>query len=86
MPRQVRIPLFDLISSLSDTSDMINPSVANHHLQVAYIAHSIGEELALPAEDLRHLVIAGALHDIGAFSLQERMDIQTFEVDNPALH
>lgn len=86
MSKLVQIPLFDLISSLSDTADMISPAVANHHLQVAYIAHCIGAEMNLSEPELRDLVIAGALHDIGAFSLQERTDLLNFEVNCPEQH
>ena len=35
---QFRIPLFDLVMSLSSAIDLISPDLVRHHKQVAYIA------------------------------------------------
>lgn len=58
---------------------MIYPSLVNHHMQVAYIAFCISEELGLPVETSNDLVLAGALHDIGALSMKDRLGALTFE-------
>ncbi|MBI4556340.1 MAG: HD domain-containing protein [Candidatus Hydrogenedentes bacterium] len=76
---ELRIDLFDLISSLARVVDLMSPAVANHHMQVGYLAFRIAEELKLPMDDRRRLALAGMLHDIGAFSLQQRQDILRFE-------
>ena len=86
MIKEPRISLFDLIMNLSDAMDLISPFLVNHHKQVAYIAFSIGEELALPVEQKNELILAGASHDIGAFSLKERMDLLQFEVKDTYTH
>jgi len=49
----------------------VSPALVDHHKQVAYIASCIGEELGLPLEKQKDLILAGALHDIGALSLAE---------------
>lgn len=86
MIKQPKIHLFDFILSLSEAIDLISPLVTNHHFKVAYIAYMIGAELQLPPENLNDLVLAGALHDIGAISLKERLDALQFELENPYQH
>jgi HD-GYP domain-containing protein (c-di-GMP phosphodiesterase class II) len=81
---QIRVA--DLVACLSDAMDFISPAVVNHHKQVSYIAFSIGTEMGLPQARQKELVLAGSLHDAGAFSLKERMDTLAFEMRNPHRH
>ena len=80
------VQLIDLIMCLSDAMDFIDPVVVDHHKQVAYIAYNIGAELGLSPHELKQLILAGTLHDIGAFSLRERRDTLAFEVTSPHGH
>jgi HD-GYP domain-containing protein (c-di-GMP phosphodiesterase class II) len=66
--------------------DLISPVVANHHKQVAYIAFQLGSELGMTMHQKKDLIMAGALHDIGAFSLRERIDSLDFEAANLHKH
>lgn len=75
----INVSLWDLISPISRTIDMMAPALAEHHMRVAYLAMRLGEELHLPQQTLLNLAIAGALHDIGAFSVKNRLDLMTFE-------
>lgn len=86
MITEPQIPLFNLILAVSYAMDLINPNVVDHHSKVAYIAASIGKEMNLDQDERNRLIIAGLLHDIGAFSLKERLDIMRFEMDNPSHH
>ncbi len=86
MSRDSKIGLFDLVACLSDAMDFIDPAVVSHHKQVASIACGIGQEMGLPPAAQQEIVLAGALHDIGAFSLKERKDILAFEIENPHPH
>ena len=83
---ELEIRLIDLIMSISDFVDLVSPRLENHHKQVSYIAYSIGKEMSLPEDELVELFIAGALHDIGAFSLKSRLDVLDFELRNPHHH
>jgi HD-GYP domain-containing protein (c-di-GMP phosphodiesterase class II) len=78
--------LFDLAMALSEVMDMVSPLVADHQKRAAYVAVRLAEELNMPADKLRELILAGLVHDIGAFSLQERLDLLDFEFDNPRAH
>jgi len=66
--------------------DLMDPAIVNHHKQVAYIAYHIGEALGLAPELRRELLMAGALHDIGAFSLKDKLEALSFELENPHKH
>ncbi len=69
----ISISMYDLLICLTNAGDLISPEVSNHHQQVAYLAFKIGEQLDLPLEEQKDLMVAGLLHDIGAFSLDERL-------------
>ncbi|MBM4055735.1 MAG: HD domain-containing protein [Planctomycetes bacterium] len=86
MAKEARISLFDLTTGLSETVDLVNPALVNHHMQVAYIAFSLSEELNLSMEEKSDLVLAGALHDIGCYCLAERIDLLKFEAEIPHEH
>lgn len=75
-----------MVLSLSGAVDLVNPKVVDHHKRVAYIAVSIAEAMGLPAPDRNDIFIAAALHDIGALSLQERLDTIEFEIQYPHRH
>jgi HD-GYP domain-containing protein (c-di-GMP phosphodiesterase class II) len=83
---KLRVDMFDLVASIARIVDMMSPAVGSHHMQVAYLAHRLGEELKLSDDERFELLIAGALHDIGAFSLKDRIDLLEFEDTEPGEH
>ncbi len=86
MLTDLEIPLFSLVRCISKALDLVSPTLANHHYRVAYIAHGLGMESGLETKKLYELAIAGALHDVGAFSLREKLHIMAFEMENPHYH
>lgn len=84
--KDFHIPLFDLITCMSDVIDMVNPDLVNHHTMVGYIAYLIGIQMDLPERQRYDLLLAGKLHDIGALSCRERIETLKFEVTNPHRH
>ncbi|MCK8824924.1 HD-GYP domain-containing protein [Fuchsiella alkaliacetigena] len=75
------VSLMDMVMCLSDAMDLISSTVNGHHQRVAYIAGKLAEELKIPKRKREHLILASALHDVGALSLQERLDTLNFELD-----
>ena len=69
------INIYDLLICISKAGDLINKELENHHQQVAYLAYKIAEQLGLPISDKKDLIIAGLLHDIGALSINERLEL-----------
>lgn len=75
---------FDMILCLNDATDMVSPAVAGHQLRVAYIASRLAAELGLSQDAQNDVLTAGALHDIGALSLKEKLG--TLQFDGRDLH
>jgi HD-GYP domain-containing protein (c-di-GMP phosphodiesterase class II) len=86
MIKDPQLTLFDLAICLSDACDLVSPSLGNHHKQVAYMASRIGAEMGLDDDAQKDLVLAGAVHDIGALSLSERLDNLRFETTHVNVH
>jgi HD-GYP domain-containing protein (c-di-GMP phosphodiesterase class II) len=73
------ISIFDFVNAISETADLLSPLLNNHHKIVANLAGSIALEMNLPNAEIQHIVLAAMLHDIGAFTLEERLNIMSFE-------
>lgn len=83
---KLRINIFDMVASIVRLIYLMNPVIGEHHLRVAYLVYRLGEELNLSNERKFALFTAGALHDIGALSLNGRSDRLEFERNNPDEH
>lgn len=86
MIKELRVSLFDVVMCLSDAIDLISQVLVDHHKRVSYIAFNIATEIGLCAEEQNNLVFAGLLHDSGALSLKERLDLLRFEAENSYRH
>lgn len=86
MYQRPQIKLIDLVTCLSQAVDLVSPMVVNHHYQVAYICLRLGQALDLPQKQCNDLVMAGALHDIGGLTLEERLICLDFEVADAGNH
>ncbi|MFA6147058.1 MAG: HD domain-containing phosphohydrolase [bacterium] len=84
--RNIPVNLWNLVSPLAKTFDLMNPALGDHSLRVAYLSMRLAEELEWPAWRRREAAIAGALHDIGAFSLAERLELMEFETEDRGAH
>jgi HD-GYP domain-containing protein (c-di-GMP phosphodiesterase class II) len=82
----LEVGLGDLVFSVSSALDLVSPQVVDHHLRVARIARAIARELGLSRDRMKDLLLAAALHDSGAFSLHERLDLMRFESRHPGDH
>lgn len=65
----------------SEVVDMVNTTLAHHHLRVAYIAGELCSRLAVSSEDRAQVIMAFTLHDIGVIPLQDSTDDLVFESD-----
>lgn len=80
------VGLGDLVFAVSSALDLVCPEVVGHHLRVARIARAIARQLGFKRDQMQDLLLAAALHDSGAFSLRERLDLMQFEIKNPGYH
>jgi len=83
---KTRIELYPLLGSIAAATDLVSPILVNHHRRVTFIAAALGETLGLAQEELRRLILAAAVHDIGGLTVVTRLEAFEFEVDNPSRH
>jgi len=69
----------ELVHAISEAVDLVSPILTSHHKKVASIAGSIAQEMNLPSEDIQDIVLASMLHDIGAFTIGERVKTMAFQ-------
>ena len=86
MEQEMNISLFDMVMALSDAMDLVSRDVVDHHKKVSYISYCIATEMGLPESEKENIMLAGALHDMGAFSLEERIGALNFELVQPHSH
>lgn len=80
------ITLKELALPLIKAIDSFNYLLKSHHRKVAVISYNIAKALNLSEKELSQLVIAAAIHDIGALSIQERDMLIQEDVNNPNPH
>lgn len=72
---KMRVSLYELLDCLSGAVDLVSPAVAGHHHQTASLAYRIAQQMELSASVQRNVYLAGIIHDIGALSLNERLEL-----------
>jgi len=63
--------LLSFVRSLVSTLEAKDPYTRGHSERVALIGRRLGEELGLPADELRDIYVAGLLHDIGKIGVDD---------------
>jgi len=72
---KIRINLQDLLICMSKAQDIMSPHLSNHHQQVAYLAFRLAEQIDLPIEQQKNCFQAALIHDIGALSTDEKLNL-----------
>jgi len=86
MQRQISVNLGNFLLSLSEITDIANPSIAQHQQRTAFIALEIAKNSVVDAELLENIFTASLLHDIGAISIEEKIAVHNFDSSNLNLH
>jgi HD-GYP domain-containing protein (c-di-GMP phosphodiesterase class II) len=86
MQRNITVNLGNLVLSLSDAMDLASPLLIQHQQRTALVVWKMGKAANFPSERLEKIFIAALLHDIGAFSLEEKISLRNFEVENLEEH
>ncbi len=75
-----------LIKSFTKSVDLYNYLLKHHHRRVAIAAYHIAKEMHMNDREITELVIAAALHDIGALTVEERDQLIKMDIDDPHPH
>ncbi len=81
MATHAGVPLLSLALDLSRHLDLAHPALRDHHQLTAFIAREIARRTGVPEARRGQLVMAALLHDVGALTLKERLDLLEFEHD-----
>jgi len=77
-----KFKLFEIVESLSYSMDLISETLVGHHKRVAYISLQIGKSMDLSVKDIRKLVIAALIHDLGVFYLNQNLSDLSFDSED----
>jgi HD-GYP domain-containing protein (c-di-GMP phosphodiesterase class II) len=80
------VNLGNLLLSLSDAIDLVSPIIASHQQRTAYIAWKICKAAKLSPATTERVFVAGLLHDVGALTSEEKINIQNFDVKETKPH
>jgi len=86
MQRKVTVNFGNLILSLSDAVDLASPLLAKHQQRTAFIAWEMGMAAGFSAERLEKGFITALVHDIGAFTLEEKLSLNNLEFEDREEH
>ena len=75
MEYQLQVNMGDILQCLSKAQSVLSPQVGQHQLQVAYLAYRLAEEMGLPTEERKEIFLAALVHDIGALSMKEKLEL-----------
>ncbi len=75
-----------LVLTFADALDLAEPVLRKHHQRVAYIVLRMCNSGKFSVENVKTFYTAALFHDIGAFSLKEKMALKTFEFMDVARH
>jgi HD-GYP domain-containing protein (c-di-GMP phosphodiesterase class II) len=71
----IRVKLHELLNCLSGAQDLADPRLSNHHQQVAYLSYRFAEHLGLKNGEKNDIFSAALIHDVGALSKKERLEL-----------
>jgi len=86
MEKELKIQLADMVTCLSDAVDLVSSRVARQHKRVAIMGRAIASEMGMDESSINTVVLAGMVHDIGALTLKERLDLLLFEEKPGDMH
>jgi putative nucleotidyltransferase with HDIG domain len=72
---RLKVNLYEFLSCLSNAQDMVMPRLSNHHHMVAYLAYKLAERANLSVDEQKNVISAALIHDIGALSIGERLEL-----------
>lgn len=80
------ISLLGSLLALSEALELASPELSGHQLRTAFIVWELARASGLPDDETERLFIAALMHDIGALTPEEKIDLHRSEVEAPAGH
>lgn len=86
MEKNSGVTIKDFFLSLSTLLDVANKELSRHQLRTAFIAWKIGDQFGLKEKELNEVIIASLVHDIGALSLEEKVQLHSSIFEELDIH
>lgn len=83
---ELQVPILHSLRSLGEAADLVHPELADHHKLTGFIAASLAANMKYSLQDQEALLCAGLVHDIGAFSVKQRLDVASFDAEDVFPH
>lgn len=80
------VPILASLKSLGEAADLVHPQLADHHILTGFVAASLATTMGMDRKEQETLLCAGLVHDIGAFSVKQRIDVARFDVEDVFPH
>ncbi len=80
------VKMEEIMHAFIKAVEIVNPILKNHHRRTAIIAYHIGMQCGLSEKSMANLVVAAALHDIGALTVEDAESLAVLDVHNPHPH
>ncbi len=75
MLQEVSVKFNNFLLSLSDAIDIASFRIASHQMRTAFIAWKLAQAANLPRKQIERIYLAALFHDIGALSLEEKVQL-----------
>ncbi|MBF4693878.1 HD-GYP domain-containing protein [Fusibacter ferrireducens] len=76
----------EIFHAFSESLDLIDRRIYNHHNDVAYIALKIASALEITPRDIKEITIASLIHDIGVFTADDRVNLADYAFEDITNH
>lgn len=86
MQKDISISILKFLLSLSEGIELVSSDLKKHQLRATYIAWKIAEEIGVSVRVTQDLVFAGLVHDIGALSPEEKIDLRESRYKDIDIH
>jgi len=86
MLHKVAVNLGNLLLSISDAMDLASPRLMQHQQRVAFASWEMSKAAKLSDQRIERGFIAAILHDIGAFSMEDKVAVRETNLDDGAAH
>lgn len=80
------VSLAEILQSFSKALDLMNPSLAGHHVQTCFVACKLADGLGIAPKDKDRIFSASIIHDVGAIAIRNVKSTLEFEEGDPHLH
>jgi HD-GYP domain-containing protein (c-di-GMP phosphodiesterase class II) len=86
MQRTITVNLGNLVLSLSDAMDLASPLLCQHQQRTGFIVSQLAEAAGFSKERSETLFMAALLHDVGALTLEEKVNLHFSQTEDRGEH